>query len=144
LPRGHAVDTPRRFTCQAPGRDLGKKGSSCDEDSKGVEASNNLTGGISVREDAAGTLTSAISSAKALANTGHGIDFDENRAGAADVMGILTAKVSQSTSSGNGGAGVRADSQTPGVGTLLLKSVTLAGNTGGATTGGNVTVTTVP
>ncbi len=33
LHRGHAVDTPRRFTCQAPGRDLGKKGSSCDEDS---------------------------------------------------------------------------------------------------------------
>ena len=30
---GHAVEIPRRFTCQAPGRDLGKKGSSCDEDS---------------------------------------------------------------------------------------------------------------
>ena len=105
---------------------------------KGAEASNNLTGGISVREDAVGTLTSAISRAKALANTGHGIDFDENRAGAADVMGILTAKVSQSTSSDNGGAGVRADSQTPGVGTLLLTNVTLEGNTGGATTGGNV------
>ena len=111
---------------------------------KGVEASNNLAGGISVREDAVGTLTSAISRATAFANTGHGIDFDENRGGAADVMGILTAKVSQSTSSGNGGAGVRADSQTPGVGTLLLQKVTLEGNTGGATTGGNVTVTAVP
>lgn len=111
---------------------------------KGVEASNNLTGGISVREDAVGTLTSAISRATAVANTGHGIDFDENRGSAADVMGILTAKVSQSKSSGNGGAGVRADSQTPGVGTLLLKNVTLEGNTGGTTTGGNVTVTIVP
>ena len=111
---------------------------------KGVEASNNLAGGISVREDAVGTLTAAISRAKALANTGHGIDFDENRGSAADVMGILTATVSQSTSSGNGGAGVRADSQTPGVGTLLLTKVTLEGNTGGATTGGNVIVTIVP
>ncbi len=111
---------------------------------KGVEASNNLTGGISVREDGIGTLTSAISRATAIANTGHGIDFDENRGSAADVMGLLTAKVSQSTSSRNGGAGVRADSQTPGVGTLLLTKVTLEGNTGGATTGGNVTVTIVP
>ena len=58
--------------------------------------------------------------------------------------GELTAKVSQSTSSGNAGAGVRADPQTAGVGTLLLTKVTLEGNTGGATTGGNVVVTIVP
>jgi hypothetical protein len=39
---------------------------------------------------------------------------------------------------------VRADSQTPGVGTLLLKNVTVDGNVGGATTGNNVVVTIVP
>jgi hypothetical protein len=109
---------------------------------KGVETSNNLTGGISVREDAAGTLVSSITRAVSLANTGHGIDFDENRANSSDVSGGLTADVSRSTSSSNSGAGVRADSQTAG--TLLLRDVTLAGNAGGATTGSNVVVTMVP
>lgn len=111
---------------------------------KGAETSNNLTGGISIREDAAGTLVSSITRATSLENTGHGIDFDENRVNSSDVSGDLTAEVSQSNSSNNGGAGARADSQTPGAGTLLLTNVTLNGNTGGATTGSNVIVTTVP
>ena len=94
---------------------------------RGVETSNNLTGGISIREDAAGSLLANIARATSVANTGHGIDFDENRSGGSDLSGVLTATVSQSTSSTNGGAGVRADSQTPGVGTLLLKNVTVDG-----------------
>jgi hypothetical protein len=44
-------------------------------------------------------------------------------------------------SSGNALFGIRADQQLPGTGTLLLTSVDLAGNTGGTTTGSNVTVT---
>ncbi len=111
---------------------------------KGVETSNNLTGGISIREDAVGTLVADISRATSVANTGHGIDFDQNRSSASDLSGVLTATVSHATSSTNGGAGVRADSQTPGVGTLLLKTVTTDGNVGGATTGANVVVTIVP
>jgi hypothetical protein len=117
---------------------------SLDATLKGIEASNNLTGGISVREDAAGTLVSTIERASALGNTGHGIDFDENRANSSDVSGAMTAEVSTSMSSSNGGFGVRADSQTPAGGTLLLSAVTLAGNTGGTTTGNNVVVTIVP
>jgi hypothetical protein len=108
-----------------------------------IEASNNLVGGISVREDAIGNLTSSIERASTLLNAGHGIDFDENRATAAD-SGDLTAKVSTSNSSGNTGAGVRADQQLPGLGTLLLSGVTLDSNAGGATTGSNVTVTVAP
>jgi hypothetical protein len=110
----------------------------------GVEASNNLTGGISIREDAAGVLLADVKGATTAANTGHGIDFDENRSGSSDLSGALTATVSLATSSTNGGAGVRADSQTPGMGSLLLKNVTADGNGGGVTTGNNVVVTIVP
>ncbi len=109
----------------------------------GVEASNNLTGGISVREDAEGSLVSKISNATAVGNTGHGIDFDENRANSSD-SGDLTATVTRANSSNNGGAGVRADQAAPGVGTATLTSVTLNANTGGPTTGGGVTFTIVP
>ena len=99
-----------------------------------IETSDNVIGGISVREDAQGNLDSDISYATSLANGGHGIDFDENRANTSDV-GNLTASVSHSTSSNNIGAGVRADQQTPGTGTLSLTNVTLENNAGGATTG---------
>ena len=109
----------------------------------GVEASNNSIGGISIREDAIGSLVSAITGATTLANNGHGIDFDENRADTSDA-GDLTATVTGATSSNNTGAGVRADQQTPGDGTLRLSRVTLEGNTGGTTTGSNVTVTIEP
>ena len=108
-----------------------------------VETSNNLIGGISIREDAVGSLVSAIARATSVGNAGHGIDFDENRLNTSDA-GNLAASVADSTSSTNAGAGVRADQQTPGVGALLLTNATLAGNTGGATTGGGVTVTIVP
>jgi hypothetical protein len=111
---------------------------------RGIETSNNLIGGIHIREDAVGTLTSSITRASALGNAGHGIDFDENRLNAADASGAVTAAVSNSTSSNNTGAGVRADSQTPNAGTLTLTNVTLLGNAGGETTGNNVVVTTVP
>jgi hypothetical protein len=36
---------------------------------------------------------------------------------------------------------VRADQQLPGAGTLLLQRTDVSGNTGGTTTGNNVTVT---
>ena len=104
----------------------------------GVDASNNFRSGIFVREDADGSLTSAIAKARTVGNVGQGIDFDENSTGG------LVASVSQSTSSGNTLFGVRADQQLPGVGTLQLTTVDLSGNTGGATTGSNVTVTTAP
>jgi hypothetical protein len=110
-----------------------------------VETSNNLIGGISIREDANGSLVSSITRATSLANTGHGIDFDENRTDSTDLSGDLTATVTRSNSSNNGGAGIRADQQTPpGIGTLLLDKVTLDANTGGATTGNNLIVTIVP
>jgi hypothetical protein len=109
-----------------------------------VETSNNLIGGISIREDAIGSLVSSVTRASSLANTGHGIDFDENRTNANDLSGDLSATVTRSNSSHNGGAGVRADQQTPGLGSLLLERVTLDANTGGATTGNNVIVTVVP
>ena len=78
-----------------------------------VETSNNLFGGISIREDAVGSLVSSITRATSLANSSHGIDFDENRTSAIDVSGDLTATVTRSNSSNNGGAGVRADQQSP-------------------------------
>jgi hypothetical protein len=110
-----------------------------------LETSNNLIGGISIREDAVGSLVSSITKATSLANSGHGIDFDENRTNASDLSGDLTATVTKANSSNNGGAGVRADQQSPpGVGSLLLTKVTLNGNTGGPTTGSNVIVTVVP
>lgn len=110
-----------------------------------VHTSNNLIGGISIREDAVGSLVSSLTKATSLANNGHGIDFDENRVNSSDPSGDLTATVTKSNSSNNAGAGVRADQQTPpGVGTLLLTKVTLDGNTGGATTGSNVVVTITP
>jgi hypothetical protein len=108
-----------------------------------VETSNNLIGGISVREDAAGSLASSITRAASVGNAGHGIDFDENRLTTSDV-GNLAATVTDSTSSTNTGAGVRADQQTPGTGTLALTRVTLAANAGGDTAGSGVTVTVVP
>ena len=49
--------------------------------------------------------------------------------------------MSRSISSNNGGAGVRADQQTPGTGTLVISNSTLENNTGGPTTGSNVTIT---
>ena len=61
-----------------------------------VETSDNLIGGISIREDAAGSLVSSITRAASAGNAGHGIDFDENRATAADA-GDLTATVTDST-----------------------------------------------
>jgi hypothetical protein len=109
---------------------------------KGVEASNNATRGIQIREDDQGNLVAAVVEATALANGDHGIDFDENRVATGD-PGDLTASVTDSSSSNNQGAGVRADQQTPGTGTLLLKNVTTAGNAGGATAG-NVPPTIVP
>jgi hypothetical protein len=111
---------------------------------KGIEASSNLNGGISIREDAIGTLTASITRATTLTNGTHGIDFDENRVNAADASGAVTAAVSHSNSSNNGGVGVRADSQTPNAGTLTLTNVTLNGNTGGETTGNNVVVVSNP
>lgn len=104
----------------------------------GVEASQNVVSGISVREDADGTLTSNIVRARTLGNAAHGIDFDENS------TGNLVASISQSVSSGNTLFGVRADQQLPGTGAPQLTSVDLTGNTGGTTTGSNVTVTTTP
>jgi hypothetical protein len=107
----------------------------------GVEASDNFRSGISVREDGVGNLVSKISNATVLANAGHGIDFDEN------AEGDLTSAVSSSTSSNNTLFGIRADQQLAsglGTGKLTLTSVTLSGNTGGTTTGSNVTVTIVP
>lgn len=109
----------------------------------GVETSNNLIGGISIREDAVGNLVASIARATSVGNGSHGIDFDENRLNTSDV-GNLTASVTNSTSSSNAGAGVRADQQTPGVGALQLTTVTLDGNAGGATAGTGVTVATVP
>lgn len=73
-------------------------------------------------------------------NVGHGIEFDENRANTSDA-GNLTATVTRSASTSNGGAGVRADQQTPATGTLTLHRGDTTNNTGGATTGGGVTVT---
>lgn len=107
----------------------------------GVEASDNLIGGISLREDGTGNFVSAINKATVLRNAGHGIDHDENSGG------DLTATVSNTTSSNNTLFGIRADQQLAsgaGVGTLQLTAVTLTGNTGGTTTGSNVTVTTTP
>jgi hypothetical protein len=109
---------------------------------KGVETSNNLIGGTSIREDADGNLVASMTKATSLANTGHGIDFDENTTGT-DVTGDLTATVTTSNSSNNGGAGVRADEQSTGVGSLILTTVTLNANVGGATAG-NVTPTIIP
>lgn len=108
-----------------------------------VEASNNEIGGISIREDAQGSLVSSLWNARTQSNAGHGIDFDENRLNTSDA-GDLIAAVYDSNSSNNSGAGVRADQQTPGTGTLLLSHVVLSGNTGGPTTGSNVTITSIP
>ena len=108
----------------------------------GVETSNNEVGGISIREDAQGSLAAVLWNVLSLSNAGHGIDFDENRVNTSD-PGDLVASVSSSTSSNNTGAGVRADQQTPGAGSLLLTNVVLSGNGGGATTGSNVTITIV-
>lgn len=150
---GDLVTTMVRITANGNGVDGGDAGVKIREKGAGnldatidrVEASNNLIGGISVREDADGSLVSSIARARSLANNGHGIDFDENRANAGDASGDLTVSVSRSTSSNNAGAGVRADQQTPpGAGTLLLSAVTLDANGGGATTGSNVVVTVVP
>lgn len=145
---GDLVTTMFHVTANGNGADGGDAGLKIREKGAGnleanihsAEASNNVIGGISIREDAGGDLVSLVSHSSALANTGHGIDFDENRANASDA-GNLTAEVARSTSSNNGGAGVRADQQTPGTGTLLLSNATLDNNTGGATTGSNVTVT---
>lgn len=103
----------------------------------GVEASNNLIGGIAIREDNLGALTATIERASTTGNAGHGIDFDENRATATDA-------VTDATASFNSGSGVRADQQTPGAGALTLTRTTLDGNAGAATTGAGVTVTVVP
>lgn len=102
----------------------------------GVQANRNLVSGISIREDADGSLTSSIVRARTIRNAAHGIDFDENS------TGDLIATVAKSVSSQNTLYGIRADQQLPGVGTLKLTQVDLAGNTGGTTTGSNVTVTT--
>ena len=74
-----------------------------------VEASENLSGGILIREDAAGNLVADIKHAITVGNfgngevAGHGIDFDENS------DGDLTATVDHAKSLLNGGAGVRTD-----------------------------------
>ena len=95
---------------------------------KGVEASNNATRGIQIREDDQGNLVSSIAKATALANGDHGIDFDENRVAAGWDLGATSPPSSpNSNSSNNLGAGVRADQQTPGAGTLLLSKVTTVG-----------------
>jgi hypothetical protein len=112
-----------------------------------VQTSNNDFDGIQIREDANGSLVASVSQALSTGNDGHGINFDENRTGngLSDTEGDLTASVSNSTSTGNTGAGVRADQQIPlGDGSLLLTDVTAVPNTGGATTGSNVTVTVAP
>ena len=101
-------------------------------------ASRNTLAGINVREDDAGSLAATIDRSTTDGNTGHGIDLDENS------TGNLTATVSRGSSSNNGGAGVRADQQLTGVGSLSLVTMTLTGNTGGPTTGSNVTVTQTP
>jgi hypothetical protein len=101
----------------------------------GVEASDNLTSGISIREDADGSLVSLQRFAKTERNTNQGIDFDENAAG------DLTAVVALSTSADNAGFGVRADQGGAGVGALTLDRVTLTGNGAGQTGGGGVTIT---
>jgi hypothetical protein len=145
---GDLVTTMFGVTANGNGADGGDAGLKIREKGEGnldttlhnVETSNNLIGGISIREDAAGSLVSLITRARSLENGGHGIDFDENRLNATD-SGDLTATVSHSTSSGNTGAGVRADQQTPGAGTLLLSQVTLENNAGGPTAGANVVVT---
>ena len=144
---GDLVTTMFQVTANGNGADGGDAGLKIREKGAGdlsaslhqIETSENEIGGISVREDAEGNLDSDISYATSLANGGHGIDFDENRASTSDA-GNLTASVSHSTSSSNGGAGVRADQQTPGTGTLSLTNVTLENNAGGATTGSNVAI----
>ena len=103
-----------------------------------VVANNNVVSGISVREDADGNLTASITNARTSGNAAHGIDFDENS------TGNLVASVYQTISTANALFGLRADQQTPGTGSLLLDHVDLAGNTGGTTTGNNVTITIVP
>ena len=97
-----------------------------------VEASNNLIGGVSVREDADGDLRSRLERVVAEANSGRGIDFDENGAGS------LAVRASASTSLTNGDVDLRADQQAPGTGAFLLKDVTFS------TSGGNVPPTLVP
>jgi hypothetical protein len=110
-----------------------------------VETSNNTFDGIQIREDATGSLVASVNRALSTGNDGHGINFDEDRTGASDTEGDLTASISNSTSTENTGAGVRADQEAPpGVGSLLLTDVTALPNTGGATTGSNVTVTVAP
>ncbi len=110
----------------------------------GVDASENGGAGISVREDALGSLTAEIANARTVGNGSHGIDVDENRFDQTDAVADLTATVTHSESRDNVGAGVRADQQTPGVGVLTLRRVTLTGNGAGATTGNGVAVTTIP
>lgn len=144
---GDLVTTMFQVSASGNGADGGDAGLKIREKGAGnlsaslhqIEANDNVIGGISVREDGEGHLDSDLSFARSTGNGGHGIDFDENRASTSDA-GNLTAAVSHSTSSNNGGAGVRADQQTPGTGTLSLRNVTLENNTGGATTGSNVTV----
>jgi hypothetical protein len=140
---GELVTTMSDITANGNGGDGGLKirekgAGSLVANVTGVEASQNVVSGIAVREDADGSLTSNIVRARTLGNAAHGIDFDENS------TGDLVARISESVSSGNMLFGVRADQQLAGTGALQLTGVDLSGNTGGTTTGSNVTVTVTP
>jgi hypothetical protein len=147
---GTLVTTMKSITANGNGVDGGDAGIKIREKGTGdlhadledVVASNNLSSGISVREDAVGNLVSTVRRAQTNGNGNHGIDFDENRANGSDA-GNLSVSVVNSVSTGNTGFGVRADQQTPGTGTLTLEAVNTTGNTGGATTG-NVSPTIIP
>lgn len=104
----------------------------------GVVANNNVESGISIREDANGNLDARITGSRTQTNGAHGIDFDENS------DGVLTAIVRLAQSTSNTLYGIRADQGGTGTGTLDLFKVQLIGNTVGTTTGGGVTVTTLP
>src|SRR5918993_2623992 len=99
---------------------------SLDATATAVETSNNLIGGISVREDDARALLSKVTTATSLSNGGRGIDFDENG------IGDLTAAVSGSTVSFNADVDIRPDEASTGVGVLYLSAVIYL------TSGGNV------